>query len=459
MWRRLVEWADERLDVVPLWRAFLDRPVPCGVGWFHVFGSATMFLIAVQFATGIFLTAYYSPSVDHAYQSIQFIGRDVPFGEFVRSIHRWSASFLVVVVGLHMLRVFLYGAYKYPREATWVTGVVLFLLVLAFGFTGYLLPYDQKAYWATVVGTNIAGAAPLVGGWALRLLRGGTAMGALTLQRFYAFHIWLLPAALLVFVSAHVFMVIRQGIAAAPRRRPLDLGPAAAQLPLRERYEREYSMEKRAGYPFYLAVQKDAVFALVLFIAIGVLALAVGSPLELPADPNATNYVPRPDWYFLDFFQLLWYLKGQWEPLWIFLIVTGIVVVLLLLPFYDYKPERYPLRRPVASACAGLAVAAVLGLTYRGMRAPVPAGRAGAPTVGGAVSAGASQFRGQGCAGCHLIAGVGTDFGPDLTHVGGRLSRDQMKAIITEGKGAMPAFSGLTSTDLTALLEYLQSLK
>ena len=140
-------------------------------------------------------------------------------------------------------------------------------------------------------------------------------------------------------------------------------------------------------------------------------------------------------------------------------IVAGIVVVLLLLPFYDYKPERHPLRRPVASACAGVAVVAVLGLTFLGMRAPVPAGRAEAPKVGGAVSAGASQFRAQRCAGCHVIAGVGTNFGPELTHVGGRLSREQMKAIITGGKGAMPAFPGLTSTDLTTLLDYLQSLK
>ena len=218
-------------------------------------------------------------------------------------------------------------------------------------------------------------------------------------------------------------------------------------------------MEKRAGHPFYLAVQKDAVFALVLFLAIGVLALVVGSPLEPPADPNATSYVPRPDWYFLDFFQLLWYLKGRWEPLWIFLIVTGVVVVLLLLPFYDYRPERHPLRRPVATTCAGVAVIAVLGLTYLGMRAPVPAGRAEAPTVGGAVNAGARLFRVQGCADCHMIAGVGIDFGPELTHVGGRLSRAQMETTIIQGKGAMPAFPGLISTDLTTLLDYLQSLK
>lgn len=461
--RRFVGWLDERLDVVPLWRAFLDRSVPRGVGWFHVFGSATLFLLTVQIVTGIFLTVYYSPSADHAYQSVRFITQDVPFGEFVRGVHRWSASFLVVIVGLHMLRVFLYGAYKYPREATWITGVVLLLLVLGFSFTGYLLPYDEKAYWATVVGTNIAGAAPFVGGWALRLLRGGTAIGELTLQRFYAFHIWLLPAALLLFVAAHLFMVIRQGIAAPPRRRPLALGPEGQGLPLRERYEREYAMEKRAGHPFYLAVQKDALFALVLFVAIGVLAVAVGSPVETPADPNTTSYVPRPEWYFLDFFQLLWYLKGQWEPLWIFLAVTGVVLLLLLLPFFDRSPERHPLRRPIATACAGLAVVGVLGLTYLGIIAPAPAARttavltpAAAPA---AATAGARQFQVQGCVNCHTIAGVGANVGPDLTHVGARLGRTDIQTTITHGKDGMPAFTTLGPSDLHALLDYLQSLK
>jgi ubiquinol-cytochrome c reductase cytochrome b subunit len=460
VWRRVSAWVDERLDVSPLCRAFLDRSVPRGVGWFHVFGSATLFLIALQFATGIFLTVYYSPSTEHAYESVRFL-TNVPFGEFIRGMHRWSASLLVVVVGLHMLRTFLYGAYKYPREATWVTGVVLLLLVLGFAFTGYLLPYDEKAYWATVVGTNIAGAAPLVGGWALRLLRGGSAIGQLTLQRFYAFHIWLLPAALVLFVAAHLFMVIRQGIAAPPRRVPLDLGPAGAALPPRERYEREYAMEKQAGHPFYLAVLKDTLFALVLFVAIGTLAIIVGSPLEAPADPNSTTYVPRPDWYFLDFFQLLWYLKGLWEPVWIFLLVTGIVAILLFLPFYDRNPQRHPLRRPVATGCAILAVIVVLGLTYLGARSSAPPGAA-SPALsqaGGAAGAGAQQFQLQGCADCHTVAGMGGAVGPDLTHVGSRLSRGQLAAVIAKGRGQMPAFDALSPNDLNGLLDYLQSLK
>lgn len=458
MWRRLVAWVDERLSISPLWHGFLDRRVPRGIGWVHVFGSATLFLLLLQFATGIFLTVYYVPSTQHAHASVRYITGAVPFGRFVAGVHLWSASLLVVVIGVHMLRTFVYGAYKYPREATWITGVVLLLIVLAFAFTGYLLPYDQKAYWATVVGTNIAGAAPLLGGWALRLLRGGTAIGAVTLVRFYAFHIWILPAALILFVSVHLGMVIRQGIAAPPRRTPLDLGPAAG-LPRRELYERQYAVEKQAGHPFYLSILKDAIFALLLFLAVAALAIAIGSPHEAPADPNAITYVPRPEWYFLDFFQLLWYLQGRWEPLAIFLIVMGAVLALLLLPFYDRSPDRHPARRPWAMACAALAVVSVLSLTYLGARSPGRAGTGPRAAVGGAAPAGAQVFFAQGCDGCHAIRGVGGSTGPDLTRVGATRTRPELESTILHGAGRMPAFSELSRDDLNALLTYLLSLK
>ncbi len=457
MWRRLVSWVDERLNIMPLWHGFLDRKVPKGIGWFHVFGSATLFLLLVQFATGIFLTVYYAPSTEHAYHSIEFITDQVPFGKYVAGVHLWSASMLVIVIGVHMLRTFVYGAYKYPRETTWITGVVLLFVVLAFAFTGYLLPYDQKAYWATVVGTNIAGAAPVVGDWALRILRGGTTVGVLTLQRFYAFHIWVLPAVLVLFVAAHLFMVIRQGIAAPPRRRPLDLGPAGATLPRREQYERQYAMEKQAGHPFYISILKDAVFALVLFLAVSALAVTVGTPLEPPADPNATSYVPRPEWYFLDFFQLLWYLQGQWEPLWIFLIVLGVLLALLLLPFYDRAPERHPQRRPFAMACAAVGIIGVLGLTYLGGRKPAATQAPPAPSA--ATAPGARELQAQGCAGCHTIGGVGGTVGPNLSHIGGAMTRDQLRTFITQGRGGMPAFPQLPPAVLNALVDYLESLK
>ncbi len=194
----------------------------------------------------------YVPSPDHAYESVLYIDQ-TPFGALVRGIHHWAAGLLVLMIGLHTLRVFIWGAHRYPREITWLVGAGLFFVVLGFAFTGYLLPWDQKAYWATVVGTNIAGSAPLIGGAVLEFLRGGVQLGAVTLARFYGIHVWVLPAALLVLVGIHLFAVIRQGIAASPRRTAARRArePGSSR---REAYEREYAAEKEAGKPFWEAL-------------------------------------------------------------------------------------------------------------------------------------------------------------------------------------------------------------
>ncbi len=216
MLSRVVAWFDERLDITQVWRAIFLRKIPKGVNWWYTLGSATLFLFTIQVATGIFLAMYYSPTPDHAYDSINYIMNDVAFGPIVRGLHHWSASLMIVMIVLHMLRTFVMAAYKYPREATWSVGVLLLLLVLAFGFTGYLLPWDEKAYWATVVGTSIVGSAPVVGDFILRVVRGAQDIGALTLARFYAVHVFLLPIVVSTLIGVHLFMVIRQGISAPP---------------------------------------------------------------------------------------------------------------------------------------------------------------------------------------------------------------------------------------------------
>ena len=336
---RIVRWIDERLDVSPLVRTFLDRRVPGNIGWFHTLGSATLFLLVVQIVTGIALSLSYVPSPDHAYESVLFIDQ-TPFGALVRAIHHWSAGLIVLLIGLHAQRVFIWGAHRYPRELTWLIGAGLFFVVLGFAFTGYLLPWDQKAYWATVVGTNIAGSAPFIGGAMLELLRGGEQLGAVTLVRFYGVHVWVLPAALLLLVGIHLFAVVRQGIAASPRRRPL-VEPEPG-LSRREAYEREYAAEKQAGKPFWEAILKDAVIAAILTVVLVALALGPGAPLEPRADQNTTNYVPRPEWYFLDLFQILWYFTGSLEPLLIFLTFTLASLVFIFVPFLDRGRHRHP---------------------------------------------------------------------------------------------------------------------
>jgi quinol-cytochrome oxidoreductase complex cytochrome b subunit len=217
MGANLGNWLDERIGWRRVWDAIFLRKIP-KVNWLYTLGSATLFVAALQGITGILLTIYYVPTPDHAYDSVQFISTQVPGGWFIRGIHHWGASAMVLLTVLHMVRVIMYGAYKYPREVTWFTGVGLLLAVMAFGFTGYLLPWDQKAFWATTVGTRIAGVAPLIGDPILRIMRGGEELSAVTLARFFGTHVWVLPTILLLFLGIHMYLVIRLGISAVPRR-------------------------------------------------------------------------------------------------------------------------------------------------------------------------------------------------------------------------------------------------
>ena len=214
---RLGDWLDERFEWRKVWGAIFLRKIP-HVNWWYTLGSATLFVAVMQGITGILLTLYYVPTPDHAYDSVAYITTQLPGGWFIRGLHHWGASAMVVLVVLHLLRVFFYGAYKYPREATWLTGVVLLLVVIGFGFTGYLLPWDQKAYWATTVGTRIAGVVPGVGSWILRIARGGEDLSAVTLARFFGVHIWVLPITLATLILVHLYLVIRIGISAIPEK-------------------------------------------------------------------------------------------------------------------------------------------------------------------------------------------------------------------------------------------------
>jgi quinol-cytochrome oxidoreductase complex cytochrome b subunit len=214
---RLANWLDERIHWQGVWQAIFLRKVP-KVNWFYTLGSATLFVALNQAVTGILLTIYYVPTPDHAYDSVQFITQEVAAGWMIRGLHHWGASAMVVLCILHMLRVIFSGAYKFPREVTWWTGVILLVVVIGFGFTGYLLPWDQKAFWATTVGTRIAGVTPVIGDTLLRLLRGGEELSAVTLARFYGIHVWVLPATLLLLIGFHMYLVIRIGISAVPKR-------------------------------------------------------------------------------------------------------------------------------------------------------------------------------------------------------------------------------------------------
>jgi ubiquinol-cytochrome c reductase cytochrome b subunit len=214
---KLSDWLDQRVGWRSVWNTIFIRKVP-KVNWFYTLGSATLFVGINQFVTGMLLTIYYVPTPDQAYDSVQYITTQVSAGWFIRGLHHWGASAMVLLTVLHMVRVIFYGSYKFPREVTWFTGVGLLLVVLGFGFTGYLLPWDQKAFWATTVGTRIAEVTPFVGDWILRIMRGGEELTAVTLARFYGVHVWFLPASILLLLGVHLYLVIRIGISDMPKR-------------------------------------------------------------------------------------------------------------------------------------------------------------------------------------------------------------------------------------------------
>jgi quinol-cytochrome oxidoreductase complex cytochrome b subunit len=217
MLTNFTNWLDDRIGWKQIWETVFARRVP-KVNWLYTLGSATLFLALNQGITGILLSLYYVPSPESAYASVNYIITELPGGWLIQGLHHWGASAMVVVTVLHMLRVIFLGSYKYPREMTWFSGVFLLLVVVGFGFTGYLLPWDQKAYWATIVGTKIAGTPPLIGDLILRIARGGPDISQLTLVRFFGTHVWVLPIALAALIGFHIYMVIRLGISTVPTR-------------------------------------------------------------------------------------------------------------------------------------------------------------------------------------------------------------------------------------------------
>ena len=464
-------WLDERVDIAGLRRALLDREVPDRLTWWHTLGSATLTAFVVQVVTGVVLATYYAPAPDHAYDSIRFLEREVTLGALLRGMHFWGASAMVVLVLAHMIRVFAMGAYKYPREPNWVLGVVMFLIVMGFGFTGYLLPWDQKAYWGTQVGTSIAGTTPLIGGFLAKLLRGGSQLGAATLTRFYAFHVLWLPLLLGVLILLHLTMVIRQGI--APRPQVLEEGaPRRTTDPTYVTYyAASYAATKRSGVRFWPdVIGKDLIVSFALVVLLFVLALAKGATLEPPADPTDTSYVPRPEWYFLPFYQLLKLFPGSMESTVAVGVPLFLLVVLFGLPFFDKRSTRNLLHRPVALASLVVLLGGscvLLGAAARDLEPTTP------PEVGrplnSAERAGRALFERQ-CRGCHVVAGVGGEQAPDsavdLTQIGLRRSAGWLHSFVEDPRrfhpeSEMPGFGPpvLTHQEIEEVARYLSTLR
>jgi len=373
-----LEWLDERAAIRYLLRKGLYEAVPVRGAWFYTLGSATLVLITVQLITGIFLTMLFVPSVKEAWESLDYIRQHDAFASVVRGIHLWDAYLLLLVLGLHMVRTFSSGSYKRPRELNWLSGVGLFLLVLAMAITGAMLPWDQAAYWTAVVTTNILAYLPLVGSFLRDLWRGGTFVGPITLVRTFGIHVWLIPALLFSLIGAHLALLRKHGEfgsyvnyrGAYRSYEGREVPPAPAERPIEPPYpstpsEEEWSapLQTEDFYPFQTF--KDGVVSLVCLLIVLALALGVGAPLEDPANPAAISYTPTPEWFYLPLDQLLVLVPKELISLVLFIPLGG-VLLLVALPFIDRGPERNPFERPAVIVPGAIVVLFIVILTLLG---------------------------------------------------------------------------------------------
>lgn len=455
--RRAWNWLDNRLGFSQVILPIIEHPVPRSVDWWYVLGSATLVAFIVQVITGVALAFVYVPSPDAAYDTLRFITEGETLGSVVRGIHYWGSSAMVILIAAHMAHVFLIGAFKFPREMNWLTGSVLLVLTIGMAFTGQLLRWNQDAYWAVVVAAQQVGRFPLIGESLAYLLVAGQTVGGQTLTRFYATHVFLIPAVMFLLIGAHLYLVVRHGISEPPRAgEPVD--PATYQ----QRYNR---LLKTDGMPFWPdAAWKDVVFALAVGAIVVILAIVVGpAALGEPANPANLDVYPRPDWYLLWYFALLALIPPVAESWVIIGFPLLIGVILFLLPFIAPAGERSPRRRPWAIAIVGLTVIVIAVLIQEGYRAPwspelPPPSLPPAvvqPLTGSALQ-GAQVYEQQGCISCHAIAGAGGIRGPNLSEVGSRLSRDQLTWRILYGGRNMPAYgTTIPPVDLDALVDFL----
>jgi ubiquinol-cytochrome c reductase cytochrome b subunit len=470
--RGLIDWLDRRTGVRGLLHEALDEPIPGGARLAYVFGSGLLFLFLSQVITGVFLALYYVPSADHAHTTVAYIVKEVSSGSFVRSLHVYGSSAMIIVLLLHIGQTILFGSYKGYRELLWLAGCVLFALILGMAFTGYLLPWDQKAYFATAVGTNVLAEVPLIGSWLKKFVRGGNDLGTLTISRFFVAHVFLLPAAIFAFVGMHVYLFRKAGAA----------GPATSTRP-------------RTSESFYpRQVLKDIAFAAVLILALGTVSWFL--PAELGPEANAadTRFLPRPEWYYVPVFQWLKYWPGPSALVGIIIIPTLLAALFAGLPFIDRRGERRPWRRPLtiggfAIVMLGLvalgvashtqdqgdpAVARQLAVQRDAVRAFMsepfqPEASAGSLKVENAAlvdpqsAHGKEIFEAQSCDACHGADGHGTDSAPTLVGVAGKYPNGELVRVIKMptakmSDGGMQPLD-LPDQDLAALTAYVAGLK
>jgi len=462
---KTVQWFDERLQLGRPVRDVMQHPVPRQTAsWFYVFGSAALTVFLFQIVTGILLALVYVPSGSEAWSSLQSLNHQIALGWFVRALHGWGSNFMVAIVVIHMIQVFLFGAYKFPRELTWILGVFLLLFTLGMAFSGQVLRFDQDAYWGLGIGASIASRVPVFGPAIVKLMLGGPIIAGATLSRFFALHVFVLPGLLIGFVALHVLLVLKLGV---------NEWPMPGRIVRRSTYVEEYhDLTRKDGVPFVpSAIWKDIVFSGAVLLSIAVCAVLLGpfGPGGQP-DPTVIQTAPRPDFFFLWMYSVLSFLPPADEtPVLLIGPVIGIIV-LLGLPFFAGEGEKSWRRRPIAVLVILLAAVSLGTLTQLGEHTPwspmmdawsavpIPAkylhGRSALERQGALV------FQAKQCHNCHSLDAQGGQRGPALDDVATRMTTDQLVRQVIQGGGNMPAYGkNLSAAETTALVSFLETLR
>jgi ubiquinol-cytochrome c reductase cytochrome b subunit len=465
MLRSIALWFEERLHLAKLFQATGGHKVPPSTNsWFYVFGSGTLLCFILQIVTGILLAFVYQPSAGQAWSSLQYLNNQAFLGWFLRAIHNWGSIFMVAIMSAHLIQTFLFGAYKYPRELTWVSGCFLFLCTLGMAFTGQIMRFDQDAYWGLGIGASIMGRVPFVGAQMVHLMLAGPIIAGETLSRFFSLHVFVVPGLIIAILSLHLRLVLTKGI---------NEYPSPGAVVRKETYEAGYEeMIHKTGVPFVPnVIGKDLIFSAFLIVAITTCALVFGpAGPSGPPNPTLIHTAPKPDFYFLPVFAALSLLPAYMETFLLLVLPVILIAVLVLLPFYSGTGEKSFRRRPMAVVIVLMALMTVGLLAYLGTFSPwSPHMEAWSSAATPAANVqgrtplelrGAILIQSKQCRNCHALGGDGGLRGPALDTVATRLTGDQLIRQVIQGSGNMPAYGkNLHPAEVTALVAFMETLR
>lgn len=462
--RKAAVWLDDRLHLSALYASTAGHEVPASSGsWFYVFGSATLLCFIIQVISGTCLAFVYVPSTNEAWTSLQYLNHAQFWGWYLRGVHYWGSNFMVALMTAHMIQVFLFGAYKFPRELTWITGIFLLLCTLGLAFTGQVMRFDQDAYWGLGIGASVMGRVPVIGSQLVHVLLAGPIIAGETLSRFFTLHVFIIPGLVIAIIATHLRLVLVKGINEYPRPgHPVH----------KSTYQAEYAeILKKEGVPFVPhAIGKDLIFAGIVIVGILACAFFLGpkGPFGRP-DPTIVDTNPRPDFYFLSIFAALALLPDWMEVVVLFVAPVICILLLLALPFISGTGEKSARRRPLAVMSVVLVMLIICVLCYLGQTspwspqmdawsaAPVPVefvkGRTPLELKGALV------FQNKQCRNCHSLGGEGGQRGPALDAVATRLTAPEMVRQVVQGGGNMPAYGKkLTPAEVEALVAFMRTL-